>query len=86
MEKTKDKVMIIIEDHWPVSITQISKHLKFFKKGMDERKRKAAIGKVSYHVKKLKEKDKIRTKKIGQTVVVWPHDIEKLRLVHELMK
>lgn len=86
MQKTRDKVMIIIEDHWPVSVTEIARHLEIFKKGMDEKKRKAAIGKISYHIKKLNEKEKIRTKKIGQAVIIWPHDIEKLRVVHEILR
>lgn len=78
--------MLVIEDDWPVSVTEISTHLGIFKRGMDEKKRKAAIGKISYHIKKLKDVDKIRTKKIGQTVIIWPHDIEKLRVIHELIK
>ena len=84
--KMRDKIMLIIEDHWPVSVTEISTRLGIFKRGMDEKKRKAAIGKISYHVKKLREMDKIKTKKIGQTVVVWPHEIEKLRVVHEILR
>jgi len=86
MKKTRDKVVLIIEDHWPVSVTEIARHLGIFKKGMDEKKRKAAVGKISYHIKKLKNMGKIRTKKIGQTVIVWPHDIEKLRVVHEILR
>ena len=53
---------------------------------MTEKKRKAVIGKVVYHVKKLKEQDKIRIKKIGQTVIIWPHEIEKLRVLHEMLR
>ena len=86
MEKLRDKIMVIIENEWPVSVTGIAKELGIFKRGMKERKRKAAIGKILYHIKKLKEREKIRTKKIGQTVIIWPHDIEKLRVVHEMLK
>jgi hypothetical protein len=86
MEKLKDKIMIIIEKEWPVSVTEVAKHLGIFKEGMNEKKRKAAIGKIIYHVKKLKEMEKIRTKKIGQTVIIWPHDIEKLRVLHEMLR
>jgi len=78
--------MVVIEDYWPVSVTEIARHLGIFKKGMNEKKRKAAVGKIIYHVKKLKEGDKIRTKKIGQTVIIWPHEIEKLRVVHEMLR
>jgi predicted transcriptional regulator len=86
MEELKDKIMIIIEKEWPVSVTEIAERLGIFKRGMNEKKRKAAVGKIIYHIKKLKESDKIRTKKIGQTVIIWPHDIEKLRVLHEMLK
>lgn len=78
--------MFVIEDNWPVSATEIANHLGIFKKGMNEKRRKAAVGKVIYHVKKLKEMDKIRIKKIGQTVIIWPYDIEKIRLAHEMLR
>lgn len=86
MEKLRDKIIVVIEKEWPVSITEIAKHLGIFKKGMDEKKRKAAVGKITYHVKKLKEEEKIRTKKIGQTVIIWSQDIEKLRVLHEMLR
>lgn len=86
MENLKDNIIVVIENNWPVSVTEIAGHLGIFKRGMNEKKRKAAIGKVIYHIKKLKEEEKIRTKKIGQTVIIWPVDIEKLRVLHEIMK
>jgi predicted transcriptional regulator len=86
MSSLRNDILLTIEKEWPISVTEIAKHLGIFKKGMDERKRKAAVGKIAYHVKKLKEEEKIRTKKIGQTVIIWPHDIEKLRVLHEMLK
>jgi len=85
MEKPRDRIMIIIEKEWPVSVTEIAKHLGIFKKGMSEKKRKAAIGKILYHIKKLKEQEKIDTKRIGQTVIIWPYEINKLRFLHEMV-
>ena len=82
----RKKILEVIENEWPVSITQIASQLGFYKRKMDEKKRKAVIGKVVYHVKKLKEGDKVRIKKIGQTVIIWPHEIEKLRVIHEMIK
>ena len=86
MEKLGDKIMIIVEKEWPVSVTEIAERLEIFKRGMDEKKRKASVGKIIYHVKKLKEGEKIDTKKIGQTVIIWPYEINKLRILHEMMK
>jgi predicted transcriptional regulator len=86
MKELRDNIIVIIEEKWPVSVTEIAFHLGLFRKGMNEKKRKAAIGKVIYHIKKLKEINKINTKKIGQTVIIWPTEIEKLRVMNELMK
>ena len=86
MEKLRDSIIVIIEKEWPVSATEIAEHLGIFKRGMNEKKRKAAIGKIIYHVKKLKESDKIMTKKIGKTVIIWPATVNKLRVLHELIK
>jgi Mn-dependent DtxR family transcriptional regulator len=86
MEKVRDRIMLTVEEQWPVSVTEIAKYMGIFKKGANEKSRKAAVGKVIYHVKKLKEQERIRTKKIGQTVIIWPYDIEKLRVLHEMMK
>lgn len=86
MKELRDNVMSIIEEKWPVSVTEITEHLGIFKRGMNERKRKAAVGKINYHIKKLENMEKIRTKKIGQTVIIWPINIEKLRFVEEIIK
>jgi predicted transcriptional regulator len=86
MEKLRDEIFAVIDKEWPVSATEIAGQLGIFKRGMNERKRKAAIGKIIYHVKILKEMEKIRTKKIGQTVIIWPNEIEKLRVLHEMMR
>jgi predicted transcriptional regulator len=86
MEILRDKIVLIVEKEWPVSVTEIAEHLGIFKRGMNEKKRKAAVGKISYHVKKLKEQEKIDTKKIGQTVIIWPYEINKLRVLHEMIK
>ena len=86
MEKFRDEIMAVIEEKWPVSVTEIAEHLGIFKRGMNEKKRKAAIGKIIYHIKKLREEEKIRTKKIGQTVIIWPFEMEKLRVIHEMLR
>lgn len=86
MEKLRNEIMKVIEEEWPVSVTGIAEHLGIFKRGMNEKKRKAVIGKIIYHIKKLNEQEKINTKKIGKTVIIWPYAINKLKVMHELMK
>ncbi|MFH1474085.1 MAG: hypothetical protein ABIE55_04320 [Candidatus Aenigmatarchaeota archaeon] len=85
-KQLRNKILEVVEKEWPVSITEIARHLGLYKKSMDERKRKTAVAKVVYHVRKLEKEEKVRTKKIGQTIIIWPLEIEKLRLIHEMIR
>jgi hypothetical protein len=86
MATLRTDVLKTIEGNWPISVTKIASEMGLFKKGMDEKKRKAAVGKIAYHIKKLKEKEKIKTKKLGPVLIIWPSEIEELRVLHELIK
>lgn len=81
----RERILQVIEKEWPISVTQIANHLGHYTAGMSERKRKAAVGRVSHHVRQLRAANKIHVKKIGGAVVVWPVAIERLRLLHEFM-
>ena len=83
-KELRTKILEVIEREWPISVTQIAEILGL--RYENERKRKAIIAKIVYHINKLKGEEKVRTKKIGQAVIVWPTDIEKLRVLHELLK
>lgn len=85
-KELRKKILEIIEEEWPISVTQIALDLGHYKKKMTEKKRKAVVGKIVYHVRKLEKQEKVRTKKIGQAVVIWPHEIEKIRVVHEMLR
>jgi predicted transcriptional regulator len=73
------KVMEVIENHWPVHIKEVVRWL-----GLEVNN--SNIKKIAYHVKQLERFEKVRTKRIGKALVVWPHDIEKLRVIYELVK
>ena len=81
MNKTglRDDVLEIIDKNWPVHIKEIVHELGF---EMDN----SNIKKISYHVNELKKHEKVRVKRIGKALVVWPNEMEKLRIIHELLK
>lgn len=82
----RGKIMETIEKEWPVSVTQIAKHTGLHKEKITEKDRKAIVAKIVYHIKILEKEEKIRVKKIGKTTVTWPTEIEKLRVIHEMLK
>lgn len=52
----------------------------------DEYNDRIAINALKYHFDLLHREGKVKVKKIGGSLVAWPADIEKLRLVHEMIK
>lgn len=75
----RKQVMEFIEHHWPAHVKEIVRNL-----GLEMSN--SNIKKISYHIKELEKKEKIRTKRIGKALIVWPHDMERLRVIYELLK
>jgi predicted transcriptional regulator len=68
-----------IERNWPTHVKELIKDMGF---ELDN----TNIKKFSYHVHELKRQEKVHIKKIGNALVVWPAEMEKLRFIHELLK
>ncbi|MBI2076139.1 MAG: hypothetical protein HYT72_02735 [Candidatus Aenigmarchaeota archaeon] len=79
-EKTRDLVLRAIENEWPLSVSHVAKKLN------ETNGQKYTIQSVKYHFDSLAEKGDIRLKKIGRNLVAWPAEIEKLRMIHELLR
>jgi hypothetical protein len=84
MAEIRDRIFGIIVSEWPVHATEIADKLGFDVSDKEQQKR--SVAKVKYHVDQLARNGDIRIKKIGQALVCWPKEIEKLRMMHELMK
>ncbi len=76
----RNTILSIIEREWPTTITHIAKSA-----GLDPTQNKN-IARIKYHVDKLAQQGHIQKKKIGPVVIVWPTEIEKLRVIHELVR
>ena len=74
------KVFKIICAKWPLNPLEVAKELG------ENGKSKTLSAKYLYHFRKLKALDLIEMKKLGNTYIAWPIDIEKLRVIHELLK
>ncbi len=69
----------IIHQNWPVHASGICRQL-----GIEVSV--SNISKVIYHMKKLDGHGEIRLRKIDRALVAWPAEIERLRVIHELIK
>ena len=75
----RKSVLELVEHHWPVHIKELVRDL-----GLEVNN--ANIKKISYHIKELERLEKVRTKRIGKALIAWPHDMERLRMIYELIK
>lgn len=78
-KELRKNILENIEHHWPVHVKELVRNLELEVNNSN-------IKKISYHLKELDKTEKIRTKRIGKALVAWPHDIERLRVIYELLK
>lgn len=81
---TSQKIYKVIESEWPLNLTQVARVLGYDFNDKEEQKK--ILARVKYHLNKLIEDDRVMTKRVGRSLVVWPKEIEKLRVIHELVK
>lgn len=80
VSKVTSRVFKVIHSSWPINPLEVAEHLK------ERGKVKTLSARYLYHFKKLAKKELIHMKKIGNTYIAWPAEIERLRVIHELLK
>ncbi|QQR92515.1 MAG: hypothetical protein IPJ89_05205 [Candidatus Iainarchaeum archaeon] len=72
----------IVHQRWPTSALEIA---EFLGHTIATREHKRTLSsRLSYHLKKLVHKQVLMSKRIGNALMVWPYEVEKFRLMHEL--
>jgi len=74
------RVLEAIKANWPANPLEVAEFLG------EKGNQKSLSAKYVYHFKKLKKAGLIMMKKVGNTYVAWPIEIEKLRLANEFLK
>lgn len=73
------RVFEVISKMWPTNPLEVAKVLG---ENGDE---KSLSAKYLYHFKKLSKLKLIRMKKVGNTYIAWPFEVEKLRVMKEVL-
>lgn len=74
------RVLDVIKKNWPTNPLEVAEALK------DEGEEKSLSAKYLYHFKKLHKLKLILMKKIGNTYIAWPAEIEELRVMRSILK
>ena len=81
--KEKEILELILES-WPTCALEIAQH---FNEDLSSRdSKKLASTKYSYYLKKLVEKQLVLSKRVGNALIVWPLQAEKLRTIHKILE
>ncbi|PIU21651.1 MAG: hypothetical protein COT15_01255 [Candidatus Diapherotrites archaeon CG08_land_8_20_14_0_20_34_12] len=81
----REKVILeIIKEYWPISALEIADHFKENVK-LRKEKRKAST-KYTYYLKKLINKHLVLSKRAGNSLIVWPIEVEKYRTIHQILR
>jgi len=78
------KVLHVVHSRWPTSSLEIA---EFLGHSISTREEKRLLSsRIVYHIKKLVERKKLMSKRFGNALVVWPYEVETLRVMQEMMK
>ncbi len=79
----ENNVLRVVRSRWPTSSLEIA---EFLGHSCTTREQKRLLSsRVVYHVKKLVEKKHVMSKRFGNALIVWPYEVETLRIMHEMM-
>ncbi len=70
---------------WPTHMTEVAMDMGLLARESSFQERKAVLTHLKYHFDQLARNDKIKVKKIGQAVVAWPYEMEKIRALHSIL-
>ncbi|MEK6970906.1 MAG: hypothetical protein AABW68_04445 [archaeon] len=80
----ESKLLHVVHSHWPTSSLEIA---EFLGHSVHTREEKRLLSsRIVYHIKKLVRQQRLMSKRFGNALVVWPYEVETLRVMHEMMK
>ena len=74
------KILDKINSHWPTNPLEVARELD------ENGKTKSLSSRYLYHFRKLHAAGLIQLKRTGNTYIAWPIDMEKLRVLHEMIR
>ena len=81
--ETERRVFEFVLESWPVGPLEVAVHFRHEVSSPESKKR--ASTKFSYYLKKLVEKRLLFSKRMGNSLVVWPVEVEKYRAFHSIL-
>lgn len=79
----EEQIFSLVLDHWPMCALEVAEH---FNEIADSREKKKQLStRYSYYLKKLVDKRLLFSKRVGNSLIVWPVRVEKYRTIHSIL-
>ena len=79
--RTSKTILEAIHNHWPTNPLEVAREL-----GDEIKDVKTVSARYLYHFRKLRDAELIHLKRLGNTYIAWPIEVEKIRLIHEMVR
>ena len=82
----REDVLAVIKRHWPVHVTEVAEEMHLMAKHSSPKEKKQVLSHLKYHFDQLAREGKIKVKKIGLALVAWPAEMERMRVIHDILE
>ena len=82
----REEVLSVIKRRWPAHVTEVAEEMHLLAKQSSPEERKRVLAHLKYHFDQLARDGKIKVKKIGMALVAWPSEMERMRVIHDMLE
>lgn len=82
----RTEVYSVIKRTWPVHVTEVALEMHLLAKHSSPKEKKLVLAHLKYHFDQLAREGKIKVKKIGMALVAWPTEVERMRVIHDMLE
>lgn len=82
----REEVLAAIKKRWPAHVTEIAMEMRLMAKHSSAKEKKQVLSHLKYHFDQLARDGKIKVKKIGMALVAWPSEMERMRVIHDILE
>src|SRR3989338_10529041 len=82
----REEVLAAIKRKWPAHVTEIAMEMHLIAVHSSAKEKKQVLAHLKYHFDQLAREGRIRVKKIGMALVAWPSEMERMRVIHDMLE
>ncbi len=82
----REEVFAVIKRKWPAHVTEVAEAMHLLARESSAKERKQVLAHLKYHFDQLAREGRIRVKKIGMALVAWPSEMERMRVIHDMLE